>query len=779
MAGFEGADHRNRHGLLLDLAASTGHAHQYRGDYRRARAVGLGTVRETVGWRITEHAAGHDFSRAIAFAREAQRQGVEIVWTLLHYGFPCDVDPFDARVVERFARFASAAARALKPFIARDAWFNPVNEISFTCWLLTEGQTGAPWTGASAGRARWLKQNLARAAVHGAAAVRDVLPDARFLHIDPVIHAVPQDDDPASAVEAAGQIRAQWDAWDLVCDPAFEPSIARDDRVHLIGINHYHSSQWMVPSRKPLRWHLRDPRRRPLADLCGEACARYRLPFILAETSHVGAGRADWFRDVAAQVDVMRARDLPLHGACVYPFVDRPDWDRPAQWHRSGLWDAVPRAHPRGPRRLPNRPYAAALLAAQRRLPQPGVPAARARGSSMDALIVFSHLRWDSVWQRPQQLCTRFAARFRVLFVEEPCFEQGPPRMELSNVGENVTVLRPHTAIQAPGFHDEQLPALRPLLRATLQDLAIDRYGVYTFTPMALPLMQDLAPEAIAYDCMDELSAFKFAPRQLPQRESALLRIANVVFTGGPSLYRSKRAQHDHVHCFPSSVDAPHFASARRAADVHPDVACLPRPRLGFYGVIDERLDLELVAAVATARPRWQFIYAGPVVKIDPATLPRAENIHWLPQQAYATLPALLAGWDLCLLPFARNEHTRFISPTKTLEYLAADKPVVSTPIVDVVELYGSVVHFGDEPDAFIDACERLLRESADEREQRIATTRALVLRTSWDATAQAMTDLLEQAAGSGLREEAKALLAGPPATLPDSATRARAGSKR
>ena len=228
----------------------------------------------------------------------------------------------------------------------------------------------------------------------------------------------------------------------------------------------------------------------------------------------------------------------------------------------------------------------------------------------------------------------------------------------------------------------------------------LQEYVAWLYTPMALPILQGLNPRAIVYDCMDELTAFKNSPRQLVQRESALLRVANLVFTGGPSLYHAKRERHPRVYCFPSSVDRAHFAQAKEGLAEHAALSGMAHPRLGFFGVIDERLDIELVAAIAARREHWQLILVGPVVKIDPQSLPKNANIHYLGQQEYAALPRLLAGWDVCLLPFALNDATRFISPTKTLEYMAAELPIVSTPIADVVGPYGEIVYSGNGPDS-------------------------------------------------------------------------------
>lgn len=356
-------------------------------------------------------------------------------------------------------------------------------------------------------------------------------------------------------------------------------------------------------------------------------------------------------------------------------------------------------------------------------------------------ILVFSHLRWDFVYQRPQHLMSRLARARQVIFFEEPVFnESSSPFIQERTPEPNVLVCRPHTPCLKPGFHDEQLPYLTALLETLLQQKQVDDYLVWFYTPMALPLAQNLSPKSMVYDCMDELSAFMKAPRQVVQRESALLKTVDLVFTGGPSLYRAKKDHHPDVHCFPSSVDAPHFAAARHTAD-HSWQAGLPRPRLGYFGVIDERVDLDLIDTMATAHPEWQIIMVGPVVKIDPKTLPLHRNIHYLGQQEYADLPAFLGGWDVCLIPFALNAATRFISPTKTLEYMAAEKLVVSTPITDVAEPYGDVVFIGKDHASFIDHCRTALALNQSEYDRRLAGMRDVLAKTSWDATVRGMEE--------------------------------------
>jgi UDP-galactopyranose mutase len=360
------------------------------------------------------------------------------------------------------------------------------------------------------------------------------------------------------------------------------------------------------------------------------------------------------------------------------------------------------------------------------------------------SLVVFSHLRWNFVYQRPQHLLSRLAKHYRVYFFEEPISSAKERFLELSEPEPNVVICRPHSPIAAPGFHDDQIPSVQTMLQQLVHDEDLRNYGVWFYSPMALPLMQQLQPRFVIYDCMDELSAFRNAPRQLLQRESALLKMADVVFTGGPSLYRAKRGRHPAVHCFPSSVDASHFEQARDRSNDHPLQQALPGPRLGYFGVIDERIDLDLIGAVADAHPEWQISMVGPHVKIDPESLPQRPNIHYFGQQSYQELPRFVAGWDLCLQPFAMNEATRFISPTKTLEYMAAERPIVSTPITDVVEPYGKIVYIADGANQFIAACERALSAPAEERHERMQAMRATLANTSWDKTAHAMRSIID-----------------------------------
>ncbi len=365
-------------------------------------------------------------------------------------------------------------------------------------------------------------------------------------------------------------------------------------------------------------------------------------------------------------------------------------------------------------------------------------------------LVVFSHLRWGFVFQRPQHLLTRLARRFDVFFVEEPVFRDGEPRLQCVQQAPGVQVLTPFTDVPSAGFHDDQMPVLKSLVADFMIERRLAEPLVWLYTPMALPLVADLEPRAVVYDCMDDLASFKFAPPQLIERERSLMELADVVLTGGPSLYEARKDCHPNIHCLPSAVDAAHFAPAGLDSDDLESVVAaelhraMPHPRLGFFGVIDERLDLGLVERLADLRPDWHIVMAGPVVKIDPAALPRRANLHWIGMQRYEALPHLMSHWDVCLLPFALNEHTRFISPTKTLEYLAGGKPAVSTPIRDVVSLYGAVVRVGATAEDFVTAIEQTLATSASERASWRLAAQAVVDGCAWDGTSTRIVELLQ-----------------------------------
>ncbi len=357
-------------------------------------------------------------------------------------------------------------------------------------------------------------------------------------------------------------------------------------------------------------------------------------------------------------------------------------------------------------------------------------------------LICFSHLRWGFVFQRPNHLLTRFSKHQRVFFVEEPIHTDAGEKMHIENYNDNLYVVTPHLH---HGLSVEEINKRQQIMLTSLMlQMQINRYYSWYYTPMALPFTSHLTPELVIYDCMDELSAFKFAPADITVREKELFAKADIVFTGGHSIYEHKKNSHHNIYPFPSSIDKSHFGKARKIKTDPADQAHIPHPRFGFFGVIDERFDIDMIDAVAKAKPDWHFIMLGPVVKIDPATLPKHENVHFLGGKSYEELPSYIAGWDVATVPFAINESTRFISPTKTPEYLAAGKPVISTPIRDVVSPYGKngLVHIVSDADEFIGAAELELAK------KRRTTWRKKVdeflIGNSWDRTWSQMVRNIE-----------------------------------
>jgi UDP-galactopyranose mutase len=348
-------------------------------------------------------------------------------------------------------------------------------------------------------------------------------------------------------------------------------------------------------------------------------------------------------------------------------------------------------------------------------------------------LVCFSHLRWNFVYQRPQHLLSRFAKHFRVFFIEEPVFHEGPNNLQLTLSEENVWIIVPHLNRQLP--EDEQINTQKDLLNKLFRNMQIENYLFWYYTPMALAISDHLQPELTIYDCMDELSAFKFAPPELKLREVEIFQKADLIFTGGHSLYEVKKDLHSNIYPYPSSIEKEHFSLARQINTDPADQVGIPHPRIGFFGVIDERMNIDLVAEMAEMRPDWHFVMIGPVVKIDPETLPRPKNIHYLGSKSYQELPAYLSGWDIATIPFALNESTRFISPTKTPEYLSAGKPVISTSITDVINPYGNknLVCIADTAEEFISCIEEEL--SRTDRAKWLDEVDAFLADNSWDNT--------------------------------------------
>jgi glycosyltransferase involved in cell wall biosynthesis len=351
-------------------------------------------------------------------------------------------------------------------------------------------------------------------------------------------------------------------------------------------------------------------------------------------------------------------------------------------------------------------------------------------------LLVFSHLRWGFVFQRPQHLMSRFAQHRRVFFFEPPVIgktEISQLHVEMSK--EGVQVIVPYLP---KGLTKEETDLkMLEMLDEHASENRIENYSAWYYNPMYQPWTKNYHPSTVIYDCMDELSGFKDCPPEMKMWEKHLLEKAHVVFTGGHSIYEAKKNSHHNIHPFPSSIDHKHFREARRSLPDPQDQEHIPHPRIGFYGVIEERIDLDLLESIAKLRPDYHFIMLGPVIRIDEDSLPKLPNIHYLGQKDYQELPVYLSGWDCAMMPFALNDATRFISPTKTPEFLAAGKPVVSTPINDVINPYATkanLIYIARSPEKFVECIERAMREAQKDKNW-LKRVDKFIDGNSWDKT--------------------------------------------
>jgi UDP-galactopyranose mutase len=358
-------------------------------------------------------------------------------------------------------------------------------------------------------------------------------------------------------------------------------------------------------------------------------------------------------------------------------------------------------------------------------------------------LLCFSHLRWNFVFQRPQHLLTRASENYNIFFIEEPVFHSTDKNYFNETIYNDVTVLTPMISSLAENAGDTN-EIMEELIKDEINKRAVTKYISWYYTPMALEFTESLEPETIIYDCMDELSAFHGAPPGMIENERRLLEKADIVFTGGRSLFDAKKDKHKNAHLFPSSIDTHHFSTDNTQSEPQDQIK-IKNPKIGFFGVVDERFDIKLLDTISQLKPDWNFIIIGPVVKISEDVLPRRENIFYLGQKDYADLPGYIHGWNAAIIPFAKNDSTKFISPTKVLEYLAAGKRVVSTSINDIVFPYSvnDIVKIADTPEEFISSLEACFKNENDPEWNK--NVKILLSNTSWEKTWREMHALIER----------------------------------
>lgn len=371
MAGFEGACHINESGIRLDMIAFVQHDRQVAQDYALLHGFGISVARESVRWPLIERFGQFDYSSLAPMVKAANDNGIQVIWTLCHYGWPEEIDVFSAAFVDRFAKYCGNVARFINEHSNAIPYYNPINEISFICWAICHSSLMYPYASHGKGHDAELKRQLVRATIAACEAIWEVDPRARIVNVDPIIHIVPPPDRPDLAAAAKAQRDSQFESWDMLGGMASPELGGAPKYLDIIGVNYYHSNQWEYLSNDRLHWHLGDPRRMPLHQMLAEVYQRYHHPLFIGETSHIGIGRGQWIKEIAEEVCIALEHGIPIEGVCLYPILDRPDWENEKHWHNSGLWDL--QADAQGVlHRVLNESYATQFRLAQSRLPAAG-----------------------------------------------------------------------------------------------------------------------------------------------------------------------------------------------------------------------------------------------------------------------------------------------------------------------------------------------------------------------------------------------------------------------
>lgn len=790
--GFEGSfiPHLN-----IDQYEWTQHNQHWREDMALvANDLGCRWVRYPLAWHLIESAPGQfDWSWADERIEQANKLGLNLIIDLVHFGTPtwlpdafADIDLPAA--LERYARAFGERYNGQVRYVC------PLNEPSTIAFF--SGEMGLwPPHGRSLQCYTTVMARSAQAMSRAITALRETMPNVEILACEPLDHAYTDDDaDETTSSFLAESLRADVQRRNLRRHLALDLITGRIDAAHdlrnwllqhgfspvdlnwflkhpvefdVLGLDYYPHTEVELYTSPDGHYRQRVPQQ-PVG-LCRAAQAywqRFGKPIIIGETSVTGSeeDRGCWLDYTLFEVRRLREEGIPVIGYTWWPVIDHLDWDG-ALLHRTG------HIHPVGIYRLERasggklRRVATSLRDAYRELIKRGDEPVGAIAPNYDVpstinvvprreqerkimpqtnlsypIIVHSHLCWGWVWQRPQQFLSRLSKRHRVLFVEGPSVveEEFAPCYQLHPAPgfPNVTIMQ--TQFPAGRFEDgayvdsERLRMLREVVSGPLAH-KFDNPVQWFYDPMAVTAHAGSMNEiAVVYDCMDQLSQFKFAPPELVVRELELLQSADVVFAGGRKLWESKSRHNANCHFYGCGVDVAHFGTARSAETEIPfDIDFVPRPILGFFGVVDERLDYELIRRMADEKPEWSIAMVGPVCKVDPNSLPRGRNIYWLGGRDYESLPAYAKSFDLCLMPFALNEATEYINPTKALEYMATGTPIVSTAVPDVVSNFSQVVSIARSHEKFIEACAASL-----EQPDQVAIERGLKMAeaNTWDA---------------------------------------------
>ena len=797
----------------VDLIEATGHERHRAGDLDHLMSAGVRHLRYPLRWhRIEESPGAYQWDETDRVLGDlADRGAVPIVDLVHHTSYPSWLqDGFrDRRFADAFVVFAAAVANRYPQLQA----YTLFNEPFATLFLAGHEALWPPYERGAEGFVR-LATSVLPALSTAAQCWAELLPDAHHVWVDTAEHHSGTGVQ-AEYVEFANDRRHScldlFLGHDLDPQRPFLRALIEaggesllslpPGRVDVLGLDYYCHSEWYYDAdgaRSP------SPVPAGLAAVAQQYWSRYGLPMMLSETNLRGlpTDRATWLRYTLEQYESALAQGIPLHGYCWFPQVDSCDWDSllargagrldpvgvlevdaDRERRRTLFTDVWERAAVGAPvaelpayrLQAPCDEQLAAVVAGLPHWPWQDPPAAEQQPATNVAptdgtdehgdgasagnepdLVVLSHLRWTWVWQRPQHIVSRLGVRraaggARTWFVEEPVKvpHVSSPQVRTEQYGDVtrawLEVPTDKDELEYIGFGDPAAAEYAELLAELIGDPPRGR-DVWLYTPMAYDVAVQLSPRRLVYDVMDDLASFHQAPQGLRLRQRRLLASADIVFTGGRSLHRLTSAQrHSGVHCLPSGVESAHYAASRGLRRSH------ERPVAGYVGVVDERLDLRLLGEFAERLPDWDVRVIGPVAKIDAADLPQAPNLEYVGLVPYPRLPQAMAGFDVAIMPFALNDATRAISPTKTLEYLAAGLPVVSTRIPDLLTDYRDVVHFADDAAAFADACEHVLDHAVVDRDAR---SRTLQARHEWDFIVDRMCRLLDEATGSSFRRQ-------------------------